>query len=243
MRTGWPILLLGAAVLLPTACVLWLIDDAITNQRLVVRQRLADAYESQLFLVRQGLEDEWSHRARALDATSSDAAGFAAIVRSGRADSAIILNAAGLPVYPSSPHTTSINSALTLPAWSHAQQLEAADLPAAASAYVTLGEASKDRAVAARAFQAAARCLVQAGQKERAALLIASRFNRPDLERATDPQGRAIAADTLLMAIQLFKPSDPRRLAAARRLHELLLDYNNPALISVQRIFIMKELR
>ncbi len=243
LRGQWPILLLGAAVLLPTACVLWLIDDAIANQRLVVRQRLVDAYESQLSLVRQGLEDEWSHRARALDAASSDGSGFAAIVRSGRADSAIMLNAAGLPVYPASPRTTTVNSAPAAPSLIHAQQLETTDLVAAASAYVAVGETAKDRNTAARAFQAAARCWVQAGQKERAASLIAARFDHTDLERATDPQGRAIAADALLMAIQLFKSGDPRRLATAQRLRELLLDYNNPAIISAQRIFIMKELR
>jgi signal transduction histidine kinase len=243
LRGQWPILLLGAAVLLPTACALWLIDDAMTNERLVVRQRLVDVYESQLSLVRQKLEDEWSHRAKALEATSGDAAGFAAVVRSGRADSAIILNAADVPVYPASPRTTAVNPAPAPPALIHAQQLETTDLAAAASAYIALGETTSDRNMAARAFQAAARCLVQAGQKERAASLIVARFDRPDLQRATDPQGRAISADALLMAIQLFKPGDPQRLACARRLRELLLDYNNPALISAQRIFIMKELR
>jgi signal transduction histidine kinase len=244
LRSQWPILLLGAAVLLPTAVVLWLIDDAIANQRSVVHEGLMAAYESHLSLVRQGLEDEWSHRARALDATAGDAAGFAAIVKYHRADSAIILNAAGVPAYPASPRTTILNFAPAPPAFLRAQQLESNDLPAAAAnLYIAVGEAAKDRSTAARAFQAAARCLVQAGQKERAAAFIMEHFEHSELERATDPQGRAIAPDALLMAIQLLKPGDPRRVATAQRLHELLLDYNNPAIISAQRIFIMKEMR
>ncbi|HLQ50822.1 MAG TPA: hypothetical protein VK129_04945, partial [Terriglobales bacterium] len=244
VRTGWPVLLLATAVLLPTACVLWLIDDAIRNQRLVVRQTLVDAYESQLSLVKQRLEDEWSRRAKALDATASDASGFAALVKSGRADSAIILNSAGDPIYPAPPprHST-VDAMAARTDWIRAQQLEATDLAAAAAVYTALGNASKDRNTAARALQAAARCLVQAGQKEQAAKLIVERFGHFELEWATDPQGRAIAADALLMAIQLFKPGDPRRLPAAQRLRQLLLDYGNSAITSAQRIFLMKELR
>ena len=243
IRGQWPLLLLALAVLLPTACVLWLINDAIRNQRLAVRQRLGDAYETQLSLLRQQLDEVWSLKAKSLDTFPDGATGFARIVKSGQADSAIFLNSAGAPVYPAPPRPLAGDPAAAQPEWGRARQLESTDIAAAASAYIALGTAAKEPNTAARAFQAAARCLAQAGQKDRAASLIMEHLARPGLERATDMQGRAIAADALLMAVELFKPGDPRRWAAAQRLRELLLDYNNPAMSSAQRIFLMKELR
>jgi signal transduction histidine kinase len=243
MRGQWPLLLLALAVLLPTACVLWLINDAIRNQRLAVRQRLSDAYETQLSLLRQRLDEMWSLKAKSLDMFPRDATGFARIAKSGLADSAIFLNSAGVPVYPAPPTPLAVDSTASQPQWGRARQLENTDIAAAASAYIALGTAAKEPNTAARAFQAAARCLAQAGHKDRAANLIMERFTRPGLERATDLQGRAIAADALLMAVELFKSEDPRRSAAAQRLRELLLDYDNPAMSSAQRIFLMKELR
>src|SRR5207244_2978005 len=79
----WPVLLLVAAVLLPTACVLWLINDAVRNKRLVVRQQLADAYQSQVSLARERLDGEWSAKAAALDGAPGDAAAFSHIINSG----------------------------------------------------------------------------------------------------------------------------------------------------------------
>ena len=243
MRSQWPLLLLAAAVLLPTACVLWLMNDAILNQRLAVRQRLGDAYQTQLSLLRQRLDEVWSLKAKSLDMFPGDATGFARIAKSGQADSAIFLNSAGVPVYPAPLRPLAVDSTAAQPEWGRARQLEGTDIAAAASAYIALGTAAKEPNTAARAFQAAARCLAQAGQKDRAANLIMERFTRPGLERATDLQGRSIAADALLMAVERFKPGDPRHSAAARRLRELLLDYSNPAMSSAQRIFLMKELR
>jgi hypothetical protein len=46
----WPVLLLLlAVVLVPTACLLWLMTVAIRNERLAVRQRLGEAYRGQLY--------------------------------------------------------------------------------------------------------------------------------------------------------------------------------------------------
>src|ERR1039457_842573 len=100
IRGQWPVLLLMAAVLLPTACVLWLMNEAIGNQRLLVRQRLGEAYRSQLSLVRDHLDAEWAVKAAALDEGETGGTAFLRIVNSGLADSAVILDSAGAPVYP-----------------------------------------------------------------------------------------------------------------------------------------------
>jgi len=49
----WVILLLAAAVLLPTVCLLWFMNQAVKNERLAIRQKLVDHYQkkAQTFLI------------------------------------------------------------------------------------------------------------------------------------------------------------------------------------------------
>jgi signal transduction histidine kinase len=242
IRGHWPVLLLMAAVLLPTACVLWLMNDAIGNQRLLVRQRLGEAYHTQLSLIRDRLDSEWAVKAAALDEGDVGGLAFLKIVKPGLADSAVILDAAGVPVYPSPLRAPSADPTATQPEWVRARRLEETDLAAAATAYQALAQSAGDPGLAARAWQAAARCLVQSGHGEVAAELAVSHLAGRAVEHATDLQGRLIPADALLMALHFLKPASPRFLGAARRLRELLLDYGNPAMSSGQRVFLMKEM-
>ena len=241
IRQEWPVLLVVTAVLLPTACVLWLINDGIRNQRLAVKQKLAEAYSSELSLVRDGLDADWSAQAARLDSSSADAEVFAAIVNSGIADSAIIRNPAGVPVYPALPKIPVTDPTASQPEWNRARQLEATDLSAAASAYTALAQ-TPNKSMAARALQAAARCLAQSGKTAEAGHFAAQHFRQPGFDQSSDLQGRLIAADALLFAVQVLKPEDPDRLPAARHLRQLLLDYNS-AMPSAQRVFLMKEMR
>ena len=238
-RTEWPVLLLLAAVLLPTACVLWLMNEAIANQRLLVRQKLADSYRSQLSLVRDRLDAEWAAKASALDAAETEGAAFSRIVSSGLADSAIILDSSGAAVYPSQVRAPTIDPTLTDPVWTRARRLEESDPRAAVSAYSAIAQTPGDLAATARAWQAAARCLVQSGSGEAAAELVLQRLTGS----ATDLQGRSIQADALLMAIHFVKPGNPQFVPTIRRLRNLLLNYSSPNMPSTQRIFIIKEMR
>jgi His Kinase A (phospho-acceptor) domain len=242
IRGQWPVLLLMAAVLLPTACVLWLMNEAIGNQRLLVRQRLGEAYRSQLSLVRDHLDAEWAVKAAALDEGETGGTAFLRIVNSGLADSAVILDSTGAPVYPAPLRAPSTDPTAAQPEWVRARRLEETDPATAASAYQALAQAAAEPGVAARSWQAAARCLVQSGHGEAAAELAVSHLAARAAERATDLQGRLISADALLMALHFLKPANPRFLSAARRLRELLLDYGNPAMSSGQRVFLMKEM-
>ena len=60
---AWPLLLLLlAAVLIPTACVLWLLQDAARSQQLLGRQLLNEAHGSQIALFRQTVDAWWDKR-------------------------------------------------------------------------------------------------------------------------------------------------------------------------------------
>jgi signal transduction histidine kinase len=45
---GWVVLLLTAAVILPTVCLLWFMTTAVRNERLAMRQKLEDIYQNRL---------------------------------------------------------------------------------------------------------------------------------------------------------------------------------------------------
>jgi signal transduction histidine kinase len=56
----WVILLLAAAVILPTVCLLWFMNQAVKNVQLAVRTGLVDIYKKQFELARQNhLNDDW----------------------------------------------------------------------------------------------------------------------------------------------------------------------------------------
>ena len=56
----WVILLLAAAVILPTVCLLWFMNQAVKNVQLAVRTELVDVYKKQFELSRQNhLNDDW----------------------------------------------------------------------------------------------------------------------------------------------------------------------------------------
>jgi hypothetical protein len=98
------LLLLALGVLAPAACVLWFMNEAMTNQRDAARQKLAEAYRGQLQLVRDRLDAAWEKRAADLDreaASGAAPAAFERSVRNGLADAVVVLNADGSAGYPS----------------------------------------------------------------------------------------------------------------------------------------------
>ena len=99
----WPVLLSLLVVLVPTACVLWFLNEAVRNERLAVRQKLAEAYRGYLPMLRDRLQSYWQQQAEALEAQAENRpvpAAFAACVRGGLADSVVCYDAAGRLSYP-----------------------------------------------------------------------------------------------------------------------------------------------
>ena len=58
----WVVLLLAIAVILPTVCLLWFMNQAVRNDRLAVRQKLTDVYQLRLDTLSKNVDDLWSGR-------------------------------------------------------------------------------------------------------------------------------------------------------------------------------------
>ncbi len=244
MKLSTPILLLVVAVLLPTACVLWLINAAMRNVRLNVGQTLANVDADRLNVTRDFLNAAWQERTAALERLPPGAAAIPEIVRAGLADSAVILDSSGAPLYPAPMPLPGPDPTAADPQWVKARLLEATTPSAAVAAYQAIGAAAADTSVKARACQAAARSLLEAGDKESAIRLVLDRFSGTAMDKATDLQGRRIRADALLLAASSLKPGDPRLLPTAGLLRSALLDYSgNPAMPSAQRIFLIRQMQ
>jgi signal transduction histidine kinase len=98
---AWPMLaLLLLIVAAAIGCVLWFMREAVRNERLAVRQKLADAYRGQLALVEQRVGTLWSGALARLDEGEPGAALFAKAAREGWANSVICFDAEGRVLYP-----------------------------------------------------------------------------------------------------------------------------------------------
>jgi hypothetical protein len=244
-RAAWLVVLfLVLGVLVPTASVLWFMNEAAKNQATLARQNLTDAYRGQLRLIRDGIDTYWAERLAALDAnagagTPSD---FKRIVTSGLADSVILLNDDGTVAYPSlaAPVTRSVDVTDWLGA--EAPSSTPNHLSIAARKFEQIAALESDPSLSAQAAQAQVRYLVQSGDIASALRAIEQHFTTGRKMRGTDSSGRLVAADEQLLAVQLLRRNDPRRSAAVTRLAKLLSDYDTVHMPMAQRLFLMGEL-
>ena len=58
-RLAWPILLLLLTVLIPSVGVVWMMREAVRNERAATNQRLLEAYRLQLDQAAETLKDRW----------------------------------------------------------------------------------------------------------------------------------------------------------------------------------------
>jgi signal transduction histidine kinase len=244
----WPIVLLLFAVVVPALCLVWFMANAMRNESLAVRQQLADAYRSQLASSQQRLERFWNEAITEVEniaRTNPAPAAFARCVRAGLVESAIILDEQGQILYPGSPSNFAPPASEAESDWAEASQLEflRRDFVGAAERYDALAKKVTNATIAARALQAKARCLVQAGQKNGAIQVINESLGQTRFRQAVDRQGRLIVANCELMALELIEDrSSPIFQAIAGRLEQRLNDYDTPALSASQRRFLMKQL-
>jgi len=245
----WPVVLVLLAVLIPALCLLWFMSEAMRNERLAARQKLADAYRSQLTAAQTKLERTWTawlSELERLAQTAPASSAFARCVQSGGVDSVILFDQGGKIIYPNTPSGQATLTSEPGPEWKKASQCEylRKDFVAAARLYQELAQGATNDNEAGRARQAEARCLLQAGQKESVIRLAGEVLADQRFQRAIDPQGRLIVANVELMALELItNRSSSVFQAIAHRLQARLLDYENPALAASQRLFLMKELR
>lgn len=239
----WPVLLLLLIVLVPSAGVVWMMRAAMENERLAVRQRLADAYRVQLDVARQRINEQWQDLLNQLDEIAQrdpPQQAFFECVRGAAVDSVIILDASGIVAYPAA---APIGTADTEPsgAWKNAEYLEFGkkDPAAAAEAYQAIATEATDTSIAARARQAQARALERAADRDGAIQVL--QVLRNDGE-STDAHGRLLAADAELRLLELLDRDSDQRQEVAASLAKRLNDYAAPLPSADQRRFLMHAL-
>lgn len=243
------LLLLLAAVLVPTICVLWFMTQAMHNERLAMQQELTDVYSNQLASVQQRLNTFWDEKKANLalvDPAAAAAEIFADVVERNLADSVVVYDASGRVSYPAKVPFPRINDQTESVAWRRAQVIEfqSADPSTAAEAYATLAGEAIDAETVSRALQAQARCLVKAGQRKAAIDILAILLNDPKYGYSMDTHGNLIVPNAQLHIVELM--ADSKDAAYQRVLSKLvarLTDYGDVALYSSQRRFLMHELQ
>jgi two-component system, OmpR family, phosphate regulon sensor histidine kinase PhoR len=237
------LLLLG--VLVPTAGVLWFVNETARSEAASARQRVIDAYRGQLRLIRGRIESYWSERAAVLTerAAGGRPSDFKGIVSERLADSVILVDDRGAALYPDEPREPPSEPERDDDAWRAARALETtrARWREAAAAYRQLAAADGSPSRGARAAQAEIRCLVQGGDHDAAVRAIQRSFVDAAGARAVDAQGRLIAADELLLSLHLLDRADRRFTTNADRLAAMLNDYDSVHMPAAQRLFVMNE--
>jgi hypothetical protein len=180
-RSSWLILLLVLlGVLVPTACVLWFMNEAAGSQAESARRSVIEAYRGQLRMVRDRVDSFWRSRAAALRKGAGEwtASDFPRMVAAGAADSVILLDSTGAVRYPSPPVAPLADPTLSQRDWQAAVVLERRGdrLAEAAAAYLKLADSATEPRLAAMAAQAQIRCLARSGAKEAALAAIQHRF-------------------------------------------------------------------
>ena len=246
--SSWPVfVLLLIVVLVPTVGVLWFMGQAVENEQLAVRQQLRDVYQARLLDYRQQLQHHWqtvSNELGARDGELDPAAAerqFARAIRSDAADSVVVYGRDRI-LYPEPLWVGELDDPPDR-AWLRAERLESTGRYAAASeVYAQIAATSTDPHWTARALLAQARCSVQMEKPKEAIELLVDRLGRPQLATARDAQGRLIAPNARLRALQLMDDATPRAQEIARHLADRVSHYGSPPLPASQRRFLMDRL-
>lgn len=245
----WPVLaMLVAVVALPTAGVLWFMNEAMQNEQLAVRQRLTDIYNAQLEAAAGRIQAAWRKTISVLpDAEQQKALPelFASLVKAGHVDS-ILFYSKGRLIYPVPIAITRLSPEPATAPWLQARSLEyAKNSPKeAAVAYSRIAQQSAVARESAMALMAQARCLNKDGQQRKAIDLLTGTLAGSPYRSIADAQGRLILPNALLFALQLMKePAQPLFQKTAALLVERLNDYGNPVMPTTQRRFLVEQLR
>ena len=242
------LLLLLVVVLVPTAGVLWFMTTAVRNERLAVRQTLSEVFRLQLSETQRELNAFWEQKLTALQEAANETEGgatFARVVLGGHADSVICFDAAGGAAYPSVPEPPTQSHEAVPRAWAEAERMEyvTGDPATAATVYSRIAGEATDPNLGARALRAQARALVLARRSEAAIGVLAEKLQEERYRHAVGSDGRLIAPNARLRALQLMGDrGHPAFARNAEALRTRLADYQDVALSASQRLFLMREL-
>jgi signal transduction histidine kinase len=106
----WVVLLLAVAVILPTVCLLWFMNQVVKNERLAVRQKLITIYRGHLDRITKKTEDRWIQSRRLFDNEETWAhpyPKFVSLIADNNYDGLVVYDAAGKCIYPQLSVSTS----------------------------------------------------------------------------------------------------------------------------------------
>jgi len=98
--SAWVFVLLALLTLVPAACVLWFMNEALARESDASRQRVLEAYRGQLRLVRARLDPLWRAHAASLDAAGEPEQQFQQLTVIRGADGVLILDRGGVVTFP-----------------------------------------------------------------------------------------------------------------------------------------------
>lgn len=218
---------------------------AIKSERLEAQQKLLEAYRGHIALARERLDSQIDQLSTQLE-NQLDKRGASAVFEliaiSNIADAAICFDDAGMMAYPQPIRAPTPDS--TFPEWTEAVRIESSDAAAGARAFAEIANQTTNRAVGARSRQAEIRCLLKAGQKEKALGEMNRFFNETQFRDQRDRQNRLIVADLELMAIQITPGTSaiPALPGIKQQFMTRLENYSADTMPSSQRRFLMREL-
>ncbi|MEQ8835370.1 MAG: HAMP domain-containing sensor histidine kinase, partial [Lacipirellulaceae bacterium] len=244
-RLAWPILLILLTVLVPSLGVVWMMREAVSNERLAASQRLREAYQVQLESVVKNVEQDWSERLAEISKLASKGSpsyAFKEIVEKKFCDSVLIRDQEGVLLYPDENPRVNESPNDSDPRWYRAQRFEYVDknYRAARQVYAEISRDHEEVLQRVTAQLAVVRCLLKLNERDEAAIVLKSIRQQ---ENAFDRQGRSLAAVSELRLLQILNRESASWKEIAKKLEQRLGNYRTVSMPSSQRRFLMAELQ
>lgn len=262
------VLVLVVGVMLPTACVIWFMGEAVKNERLAVHKKIEELYLQQLdelslaFTVELGSK---LNSAQNLTKTFDSAALFSQLIQQNISSSAIIYHQDNTTDYPteSRPGESRLKSSLLeseprkAKLWDRAERLELQqkDYSQALTIYNDIARSEKNIGLNIMANIGSARCLTQLGKNEQAIRLLAYALKKVPLDKIQNEFDYSSVARAYLYTLTLAVNSSSDNKGLTQEIATLkqalrnllanydLTNYDGHMLSTPQRIFMMQELR
>ena len=252
-----PILLLLLTVLVPSAGVMWMMREAVRNERAATNQRLLEAYRLQLDQAAKTLKDRWEvQQAKISDLVAADwpVVSFSKIASNALVDSVVFCDNWGEVVYPvreseseriASIESERIGSIKTINGLRRLEaRLEASRMEFVEGRYLeaaaAYGDVIENYSLPTDTLEAVlgkARCLDKAGDRQ-GAITVLQRVSRYWTQGARAESHKCAAC---LRLLELSKKGSPVWKDAAKRLEVYLRDFEKYPTRVYQRRFLINE--
>jgi len=234
----WVVLLLAAAVILPTVCLLWFMTAAVRNERIAVRQKLVDSYTGKASAMASVIAQTAKNRQSGLPAQAESLEKQPCIQEVPSAFTGIIvLDEKGDVTYPVLNDLQEIEPPQLSPPLQNAWRLEFVEklYAQAAQAYQQMIDPNTGPALRQTALAGQARCLSQAGK------LAEAKTVYEHLIQSTEKTDPFVTAQSRLRLAQIYLATlDPQFVTYCRQiLQGRLKDLN---ISTSSRVFLLSQI-